>query len=300
MVPRAGLSIPRIRPWMRRAAAMMAPELPADTQAETSPLLHSRAHTLIEESGLERTACAGWSLISTTWLAGTKRRRGCESSRRWTRSGAPTTATSTPRSRAASEAPRTTCSGAKSPPIPSIAMRKGAVLSVSSDVEVAHSLGVRGDEFLARLYVAAHQLFEDVVDGSDVLDLHLQKGPGGRVHRGIPELLSIHLAEALEAADLHLPPHPLELSVTLVVTVDPLRLLALRQLVQRRLRHVDVALVDQVRKMPVEECEQERTDMRAVDIGVGHRDHPVVAEPVIVEALADTGTQGRDQVSDLF
>src|SRR5215469_6883492 len=299
---------------------MIAPELPADTHAAASPCLHRRAHTLIDESVFDRTACAGWSSISMTWLAGTKRRLGCASSRRWTRSGTPTTATSTPSSRAAWAAPITTCSGAWSPPMPSTAMRSPeagcvrtgslarslerhrgrtkelpcrgrrpndsllhvALLRASScsswlraptcsDVECG-GLGVRRDELLARLDVAAHQLLEDVVDRGRVLDVDTEQGPPRRIHGGLPQLVRVHLAETLEAAHLDLPAHPLHLAVALGVAVDPARVLSPGQLVQRRLGHEHVAVLDQRREVSVEEGQQQRPDVGAVDVCVGHRD----------------------------
>ena len=59
MEPRAGRSTPLIRPWTNSAVAMIAPEFPAETQASAWPSLHRRAQTFIDESALERTACAG-------------------------------------------------------------------------------------------------------------------------------------------------------------------------------------------------------------------------------------------------
>src|SRR5215472_15576478 len=172
IVPSAGRSTPRIRPCTKSAAAMIAPELPADTHAAASPCRQSRAQTLIEESVFERTDWAGWSVISITWLAGTKRSLVWESSSRCTRTGMPTTATSRPYSWAACAAPRITCSGALSPPMPSTATGslRWSLRTNRLDVEVAHRLGVRGDELLARLHVAAHQLLEDVVDRGSILD----------------------------------------------------------------------------------------------------------------------------------
>ena len=40
--------------------------------------------------------------------------------------------------------------------------------------------------------------------------------------------------------------------------------------------------------------------MAAVDVGVGHRDDPVIAQLVVLETLADPGPQRSDQVPDLF
>ena len=57
-------------------------------------------------------------------------------------------------------------------------------------------------------------------------------------------------------------------------------------LVQRRLRDVDVTALDQHRHLAVEEGQQQRADVRAVDVGVGHDDDAVVAQLVDVEVLA--------------
>src|SRR5205814_1241398 len=73
-----------------------------------------------------------------------------------------------------------------------------------SDVEEANVEGVRLDELPARLDFVTHQSGEDLVGLVAVLDLHLEQRPRLRVHRRLPELRRVHLAEALVA--LHLEP----------------------------------------------------------------------------------------------
>src|SRR3546814_20155184 len=79
-----------------------------------------------------------------------------------------------------------------------------------------------------------------------------------------------HLAEALEAADLHLAlageggRHQF-LAVRIVARIQ--RLAALRQAVQRRHRKEQVPLLDQPRHLPEEEGHQQRRD---VEIGRAH------------------------------
>ena len=71
-------------------------------------------------------------------------------------------------------------------------------------------------------------------------------------------------------------------------------------LVEWRLGDVEVPALDHLRHLPVEEGEQQRANMGAVDVGVGHDDDLVVAQLVDVEFLAaDAGAQGRDKGSDL-
>ncbi len=77
--------------------------------------------------------------------------------------------------------------------------------------------------------------------------------------------------------------------------------LAARHLVERRLRDVEMAALDQLAHLPVEERQQQRADMRAVDVGVGHDDDLVVAQLVGVELVAaDAGAERGDQRADLL
>ena len=62
------------------------------------------------------------------------------------------------------------------------------------------------------------------------------------------------------------------------VVLDVLLELALLDPVQRRLRDVDVAALDQLRHVAEEEREQQRADVRAVHVGVGHQDDLAVAQ----------------------
>jgi hypothetical protein len=68
-----------------------------------------------------------------------------------------------------------------------------------------------------------------------------------------------------------------------------------------RLCDEDVTGFDQRRHLPVEERQQQRADMRPVDIGVGHDDHAVVTEFREIEILrSDTAAERRDHGLDLF
>ena len=61
-----------------------------------------------------------------------------------------------------------------------------------------------------------------------------------------------------------------------------------------------MAAFDELAHLPIEEGQQQRADMAAVDIGVGHDDDLVVARLVDVEILGpDAGAQGGDQGADL-
>ena len=75
--------------------------------------------------------------------------------------------------------------------------------------------------------------------------------------------------------------------------------LPLRDLVQRRLRDVDVAGLDQVLHLAEQQRQDERADVGAVDVGVRHQDDLVVPELRDVELVADAGAERRDHRLDL-
>ena len=77
--------------------------------------------------------------------------------------------------------------------------------------------------------------------------------------------------------------------------------LAARHLVERRLRDIEIAALDQRRHLAEEERQQQRADMRAVDIGVGHQDDLVIAQLGQIEIVAaDAGAERGDQRADLL
>ena len=77
--------------------------------------------------------------------------------------------------------------------------------------------------------------------------------------------------------------------------------LALGHFVERRLRDVEVALFDQLGHLAVEERQQQRADVRAVDVCVRHDDDLVVAQLAQVEVVAaDAGAERGDERTDLL
>ena len=89
--------------------------------------------------------------------------------------------------------------------------------------------------------------------------------------------------------------HRVELEVVLDVDL----LLAALHFVQRRLRDVDVAALDEQRNLAIEEREQQRADVRTVDVRVRHDDDAVIAQLVDVEVVAaDAAAERGDQRAD--
>lgn len=64
-----------------------------------------------------------------------------------------------------------------------------------------------------------------------------------------------------------------------------------------------MAALDNFRHLTIEEGQQQRTDVRAVDVGIGHDDNAVVAQLIRVvlipaNAAAQRGDQGRDSCEE--
>src|SRR5829696_6497974 len=164
-----------------------------------------------------------------------------------------------------------------------------------SYVQEPHVLGVGHDEVLPQLDVVTHEDADGAVGQRRLLHRHLEQRAPGRVHGRLPELLPVHLAEALQAVELVLlarvlGQEPLAGGVVLQV----LLLLAHRHRVEGRLGDVHVAGLDQRLHVAVEEGQQQRADVAAVDVGVGGDDHLVVADLLEVEVLAEAGADGLD------
>ena len=94
---------------------------------------------------------------------------------------------------------------------------------------------------------------------------------------------------------------PQQVLLQLMIILDVAFLLAVLDLVQRRLGNVDMSALDQLRHLPVEEGEQQGADVRAVHVRVGHDDDAVVAQLVgVVFVLADAGAERGDQRGDFL
>src|SRR5664279_167586 len=85
---------------------------------------------------------------------------------------------------------------------PRPAASEGVVrIETASDIEVLNLAGFGLDEVLAWLDPLAHEHGEDRIGLGRVVDFGPQKGAALRVHGGVPEVVGVHLAEALEALD---------------------------------------------------------------------------------------------------
>src|SRR4051812_27060409 len=161
------------------------------------------------------------------------------------------------------------------------------------------------DEAEPRRRVLAHQLVDHAIGHQRVLvgDVHALQPSRARVQRRLPEHLRHHLAEALEARDLRRAAPVLALGLLLQdrflvrIVERPERVLADVDAIERRLCEEDLAALDQLRQVPVDERQQQRGDVVAVGVGVRQDDDLAVAQlleiEVVPEAAADRGHEIR-------
>src|SRR5579862_6153141 len=111
----------------------------------------------------------------------------------------------------------------------------------------------------------------------------------GQLHLLAVAVGDVEIAEALA--------HEQVLELRLLLEIE--LLVADLHLVERRNGDVHVPAVEQLAHVAIEEGQHERADVRAVDIGVRHDDHTVVAQAAQVELVADAGSDGGDHRLDL-
>src|ERR671911_1371187 len=166
-----------------------------------------------------------------------------------------------------------------------------------SSIQVFHLSGVLLDKLFARLYLVAHQRGEKLISHRRRLDRDLEHRPVLRVHRRLPELLRVHLREALEAGDtgVSVGPDAVQRLSQLGVVFGVVLAAVVRNLVERRKGDVDVAGLDQVPHVAIQERQHQRSNVASVHVGVGHDDDLVVAHLLEIEALPHPGAYRADQ-----
>src|SRR5258707_7221822 len=75
---------------------------------------------------------------------------------------------------------------------------------------------------------------------------------------------------------------------------------AARHLVERRLRDEEMAAVDDLAHLAIEESQEQGADVSAVHVGVGHDADFVIAQLISIELVADAGAERGDQRADFL
>ena len=174
-----------------------------------------------------------------------------------------------------------------------------------SSTSVVGEFGALLDEAEARFGLGAHQRVDRVLGAASIASDHVDPEQRAlpRVHGGFLELRGHHLAQALEAADLDLAAAGelgLQEFVLVRIVARIEHLAALADAVERRHRQIEMAAAHQLRHLLVEEGDQQRGDVGAVDVGVGHDDHAVVAQILVAVFRARAAAERLDQVGDLL
>src|SRR2546422_6479401 len=146
-----------------------------------------------------------------------------------------------------------------------------------------------------------HQDGEERVRSGGVLDCHLLQDPLCRVEGRIPKFIRVHFSQALVTLNCEpLLSDSLQEFLLFPLGVCEVRLLALANLVQRRLSNVDIARVNHWLHVPKEEREKQGGDMLPVYVTIRESDHFVISDFREIEFLADTPSDCRDQRADFF
>src|SRR3989440_3995603 len=169
------------------------------------------------------------------------------------------------------------------------------------DVQVHDFLRVFVDVLPARFDGLPHKDREERVGGCGVLDRHLFEDASRGIHRGLPEFIRVHLAQALVSLVRHpLVAEALRQIFPLPLCVRVVEFLAFLDLVQGRLRDVDVAAIEERTHVAEEQGEEEGRDVLAIHVRVGHRDDFVISHLLGVELLADARADRGDERADLL
>ncbi len=75
---------------------------------------------------------------------------------------------------------------------------------------------------------------------------------------------------------------------------------ALAQAEKRRNCQIEMAVADQVGHFLIEECDEQRCDMCAIDVGIGHDDDAIIAQIVFSIILARTTAECLHKITYLL
>ena len=172
-------------------------------------------------------------------------------------------------------------------------------IKICLNIEIAYQFGIFFDELAARLYLIAHENRKELISSFGVSHFHAQHGTAGRVHGGFPELFRVHFTQTFVAlyGDT-VTAHFVELLGQFFIAVGIPMLLALANLIERRLGNEHMTMLNQRFHIAIEERQQQRTDMRAIDIGICHDDDFAVTAFCQIKIIADARTECRNHRAD--
>ena len=122
-----------------------------------------------------------------------------------------------------------------------------------------------------------------------------------RIHSCLPKLLCIHLSKTFVTLDLivAVTTNFCKNLVQFVIAVCVPYLLVLLQLIQRRLCKIYISLFDQIRHETIQECQKKCTDVRSIDIGIGHDNDLVISQLTDIKIFVDSRSKCCDHCLNL-
>ncbi|MPN29096.1 hypothetical protein SDC9_176547 [bioreactor metagenome] len=119
-----------------------------------------------------------------------------------------------------------------------------------------------------------HQHVQCFVSFDGIIDSHLQEVTVLRVHGRIPQLFCIHLSKPFITLDAWFwrVRDGGQVLFQFLISIEIFLFFALLHLIQRRLCNIHISSFNQRTHVAIEQRQQQRTDMRAIDIGIGHDD----------------------------
>ena len=155
------------------------------------------------------------------------------------------------------------------------------------------------DEPAARRNFGTHEHGERLIRCHGIGKVDLQECPSVRIHCCFPQLFRIHFTQTLVTLDVRFLSRGcaelFELIIAFIIGIGIADFFTGLDLVKRRLRDINMAFRDQFRHIAEEEGQQQRADVAAVNVRIGHDDDAVIAQVFHVEVFIDTGADGGDQ-----
>src|SRR5699024_3928751 len=167
------------------------------------------------------------------------------------------------------------------------------------DIQESDILDTPSNEGTAGGYVITHEDGEELISALRIFQINTTQDAVGWIQRGLPQLRRVHLTQTLVALDAVI---LVDLAARIKAFLQQLITLGIRvgitwlalaplELVQRWVSQVDVAFLDQLRHEAEEQGEQQRGDVLAVNVGVGHQHNLVVAQLSDIKFFMDTRAQ---------
>jgi hypothetical protein len=125
------------------------------------------------------------------------------------------------------------------------------------NIQIPDRLGMRLDELLARVDRVAHEHVKGTVCFGGIIHGHEHQGAIYRVHGGFPQLLRIHLAQALVAGKAGLilaDTQGFEQLILLSIVIGVMNLVLMHQPVKWWLGDVEMPVIDQSGHVAEEKC----------------------------------------------